>query len=186
MTTKVNYTKLSTPAILYETNPSVLEVSTKLTTKKSKTIFKDGNKALIDASTGEFAGQLQRVYIQNVEVDTEKFIKIYASTIDELMNLSGAGLKVFKLVYAIVMDKPNIDSVLLDFNALSHLKKWTYSQTTFISGINELLTKNILYRALSANQYFINIELFFNGDRVAIIKQYRLKQVDMFDEQILL
>lgn len=172
--------------IIYETNPSIVEIAGKLATKRTKVLFKDGNKALIDASTGELAGQLQRVYIHDVEVDKEKFIKIYSSTIDELMNLTGAGLKIFKLVYRIVLDNPNIDFVYLDFNELIHFKTWSWSFSTFKTGINELLKKNIIYKAVGTHKYFINIGYFFNGDRVAVIKQYRLKQTDLFDEQDLL
>jgi hypothetical protein len=169
------YTK-SSETQLYETNPSILPVATNLVNKKTRTIFKDGNRALVDASTGELAGQLQKVFITDVEVDTEKFVKIYASSIDELMNLSGSGLKVFKLIYAEIMSTPNADSVYLDFNELVHFNKWKWSQTTFISGVNELLTKNIIYRSIGNNKYFINIGIFFNGDRISVINTYRLKQ----------
>ena len=119
---------------------------------------------------------MQKVFITDIEVDTEKFVKIYASSIDELMNLSGAGLKVFKLIYAEIMGTPNSDFVYLAFNALIHFNKWKWSLPTFNTGLNELLNKKIIYRAIDPNKYFINIGIFFNGDRISVINTYRLKQ----------
>lgn len=177
-----NYYIKATEQQTYETNPSILPVAANLVNKKTRTIFKDGNKALVDASTGELAGQLQKVFITDIECDQEKFVKIYASSIDELMNLSGAGLKVFKLIYAEIMGTPNADSVYLDFNELVHFNKWRWSQNTFMSGINELTTKKIIYRAIGSNKYFINIGIFFNGDRVSVINTYRLKQQNIVSE----
>ena len=42
--------------------------------------------------------------------------------------------------------------------------------------INELLSKEIIYKAVGSNQYFINVTLFFNGDRVNILHSYKLKK----------
>lgn len=180
------YIKLDESPIIYETNPSVIKTSSRLTTKKQKTIFKNNNSALVDASTGELAGQLQRVFIQEVEVDTERFIKVYADSLEELMDLSASGLKVFKLIYSEMLNNYGQDFIYLDFNELVHFKKWKFTQNTFMSGVNDLLRRGVIYKSVGTNKYFINIELFFNGDRVAVIKQYRLKQADMFDEQDLL
>lgn len=178
---RLRYTKMVDSPIKYETNPSIVPTAEKLVTKKNKVLFKNGNAALVDASTGELAGHLQRVFISEVEVDTEKFIKVYANSLDELMNLSSAGIKVFKLIYLELLNKPNIDNVTLDFNALKTLNKWEFAQSTFISGINDLTQKKIIFKALNPAQYWINIEIFFNGDRVSVIKSYRLKQQSTVD-----
>lgn len=178
------YKKLESPAIIYETNPSINGLD--LTTKRRKT-FINANKAMIitDSSTGEQmpAGV---TFVEQKEVDTEQFIKLYTLGIDELMNLSGAALKVFKIVYLMMLENPNNDKFTLDLNALTFHKIWKWSQPTFNTGINELLTKQIIFKALESAQYFINVKFFFNGDRINIVKSYRLKQTDMFDEQNLL
>ena len=85
-----------------------------------------------------------------------------------------------------MLEKPNSDIVVLDFNALKIEQRWKWARTTFISGVNELLSKKILFKHYATNNYFYNVKLFFNGDRISVVKQYRLKQTDMFDEQSLL
>jgi hypothetical protein len=74
----------------------------------------------------------------------------------------------------------------LDCKALKFANKWKWSQPTFNSGLNELLSKQIIFKSMYSGQYFINIKFFFNGDRVNIVQTYKLKQTDMFEEQDLL
>ena len=71
---------------------------------------------------------------------------------------------------------------VLDFKALVIRKLWDWSQTTFISGVNELLSKQILFKAIESSNYFVNIRFFFNGDRINVVKSYKLKQADIFEE----
>lgn len=178
------YKKLDTPVMIYETNPSIMQVEGSLITKKIKRTIK-GDKALIitDARTGEQqTGYYGATFYEEKTVDTDQFIKLYTIGIDELLNLSGAGLKVFKLVYLTMIDKPNTDTVTLDYSSLNTLKKWRWSQPTFNTGLNELLSKQILFKSIYPAQYFINIQFFFNGDRVNIVKSYQLKKIDMFNE----
>jgi len=45
----------------------------------------------------------------------------------------------------------------------------------------------VLFKSIHPFQYFINLQMFYNGDRILTINRYRLKkQADMFDEQDLL
>jgi hypothetical protein len=85
-----------------------------------------------------------------------------------------------------MLGQKDIDKVFLDFHELKHYAKWKWSNVTFKSGINELLQKEIIYKAVGTNQYFINVSLFFNGDRVNVVKSYKLKnkeaQPDLLDE----
>jgi hypothetical protein len=178
------YKRLDTPVTVYLSNPSVKQLDIELKTKKCKK-FVNGNKSLyiLDASTGEqTAAQSGATFIEEKVVDTEQFIKFYTQGIDELMNLTGAGLKVFKLVYMLMIDNHNKDLFILDFKALVARKLWNWSQTTFISGVNELLAKQILFKAIEMSSYFVNVKFFFNGDRINIVKSYKLKQADMFDD----
>ena len=178
------YKRLDTPIQTHFTNPSVRQLEDDFQIRKSKK-FINGNRALIitDARTGEqTAGQVGATFIEERTVDAEQFIKFYTLGIDELMNLSGPGLKVFKLVDLMMLEKPNADMFVLDFKALVIRKLWDWSQTTFISGVNELLSKQILFKAIESSNYFVNIRFFFNGDRINVVKSYKLKQADIFEE----
>ncbi len=147
----------------------------------------NGNKALvIDEGTGEQMGKMGAVFIEEKTVDTEQFIKIYAQGIEELANLSSAGLKVFKLIYTMMIDNPNSDLFTLDYNALKALEKWDYSKPTFHTGMNELLAKEIIFKSINPAQYFLNIRLFYNGNRITKVQTYKLKsttdKIDLLSE----
>ncbi len=159
----------------YETNPSVENLHLRV---KSNKVFVKDNEALIitNAKTGETTqAQGGATFVKEELVDQEQFIKLYTSGIEHLAQLTGSGFKVFQLVYRELLGKKDIDTVFLDFNELKHFGKWKWSKVTFSSGINELLNKEILYKAIGANKYFTNVNLFFNGDRINVVKSYKLK-----------
>lgn len=172
----MTYQKLTEIIEIYKTNPSLESAENNLTKKKTKIKFRNGNKALIDASTGEFAGELTNVFITDEEVDEEKFIKIYANQINILLELSPAAIKVLRLIYSEVLLKHNNDIISLSYTALKELNKWEWSKPTFNSGLNELLKHEVLFKSIHPFQYFINLQMFYNGDRILTINRYRLKE----------
>lgn len=181
-----NYKKLDTPIQTYLKNPSIEFLQFE---HRNKRVFIKDNQALIitDARTGEqTTGTSSATFVKPELIDTEKFIKLYTMGIDELMNLTASALKVFKIVYTMMRENPNTDLFTLDLDYLKGLGIWKWSKTTFHNGLNELLRRNVLFKCVAANQYFINVKFFFNGDRINIVKSYQLKQTDMFDEQDLL
>jgi hypothetical protein len=50
------------------------------------------------------------------------------------------------------------------------------NQRTFRRGLRELLEKQFLYRSTSDGLFFINIRFMFNGDRLAFVRTYHLKE----------
>lgn len=171
------YKKQPKEVRVYLDNPSVGNIN--LTTKTQKKFIKNGNKALlVDESTGEHIGTagMGAMFLEEREVDTEQFIKLYIAGINELVNLSGAGLKMFKLVYDTMIQTPNGDAITLDFKTLKAKNLWEFSQPTFNTGINELLEREIIFKSISPAQYFINIKYIYNGDRITQVKSYRLKK----------
>lgn len=166
----------------YETNPSIQDLTI---ATRNKRVFVQNNQALIitDARTGEqMNGSSGATFVKPEIVDTEKFIKIFTSGVAQLAELSGAGHKMFGVIYRLMLVTPNDDRLYIEFNDLVHKKLWKYTQKTFISGINDLLKNNILFQSISPNMYFVNVQFFFNGDRINIVKSYQLKQADLLDE----
>lgn len=169
------YYTTQTEVKIYDTNPSIGNLHLSI---KSNKVFAKGNEALIitNAKTGETTtGQSGATFVKEELVDTEKFIKIYTSGIEHLAELTASAFKVFQLIYREMLGQKDIDKIFLDFHELKHFDKWKWSNVTFKSGINELLQKEIIYKAVGTNQYFINVSLFFNGDRVNVVKSYKLK-----------
>jgi len=177
------YQKLTDEIQVYRTNPSIENTENSLIRKKTRVKFRNGGKALIDASSGEFAGELQNVFVSDEEVDQEKFIKVYANQINLLLDLSPAAIKVLKLIYLEVLNNHNNDIINLSYTALRELELWKWSKPTFTSGLNELLKHGVLFKSVYPFQYFINLQMFYNGDRILTIHRYRLKkQSDIFEE----
>jgi hypothetical protein len=78
---------------------------------------------------------------------------------------------VFKLVYNFILRNPNTDRIMLSPKQVKGMAK-----ATFERGLTELLTKEILYRSTITYVFFLNINYMFNGDRLAIVKEYRFKE----------
>lgn len=168
--------RLKTTLQKYSTNPSLntLQLST-----KTKKVFASNNEALYitNATTGEQTPATGgATFVRREIVDSAQFIKLYSAGVKHLAELTSPGFKIFQLVYEIMLENPNNDKLIIDFNDLSANGKFNQSQKTFIRGINELLEKEIIYQSLTANVYFLNMNLFFNGDRINIVQSYELQK----------
>ena len=49
-------------------------------------------------------------------------------------------------------------------------------KTTYYEGLRELLEKEFIFRTPYDGMFFVNIRFMFNGDRLAFVKGYKLKQ----------
>ena len=49
------------------------------------------------------------------------------------------------------------------------------SERTYQRGVRELLEKEFLFRSPSEGVFFVNIRYMFNGDRLAFVKTYHLR-----------
>ena len=57
------------------------------------------------------------------------------------------------------------------------------SQATFYRGLNELIEGDFLASTLRTGRYFINPDFVFNGNRLAFIKEFRLKATNTAKDQ---
>lgn len=179
--------QLKTVLPKYLTNPSLDTVVLNTRTKK---VFAKNNEALYitNAETGEQTPATGgAAFIREELVDTEQFIKLYAEGVRHIANLTAAGFKLFQLVYLLMIEAPNNDRLIIDFNELTATGKFVQSQKTFIRGINELLEKNIIYQSMTPSVYFLNMNLFFNGDRITKVQSYKLRKsssAELFDAEL--
>ena len=49
---------------------------------------------------------------------------------------------------------------------------------TYRRGLRELLEKEFLFRSPNPGLFFVNIRFMFNGDRLAFVKSYHLKDAN--------
>ena len=103
---------------------------------------------------------------------------MFGGMIKELFNLSPRGVKVFG--YITTITKPNKDVVMFDMEEALEYTLYKKEQSV-LHGLEELLNHGIIARTKKHYKYFINPNLFFNGNRLTLIRQYqkdeRLKEL---------
>ena len=151
----------------YEVNPSIPVASKNARIGTRRITNKTGDKALIVSEGGEVLAPAG--FYETVEVDQTQFVKLYLGGVKMFNDLSASGVRVFELVYKLLLKTPNTDSIYL------HRKVTKMAKTTFERGLTELVSKEILFKSVIPYQYYININYMFNGNRLAFIKEYRLK-----------
>jgi len=133
---------------------------------------------LISASTGEIVGAS---VIRTVEErDDAEFVKVFAAGVAASYDLTKTAQRVFQVVLdqyqRTPMSKGFADSVsLFWFDDGLEGRDIGMSEKTFQRGLKELLGKKFL-SPKSPSSFWINPALFFKGDRVMFIKEYKRKK----------
>lgn len=156
---------------LYRVNPSIPS-SAEISRTKRVQIGDEHKGFVVDNGTGEILGRGGAISYEFEEVDKERFVKLYLAGLKQAAGLSKAGLAVFEIVYNQLRERPGQDSVLLS------TRDHNLPKTTYFRGLRELLDKDFLYRSTIDGQFFVNIRFMFNGDRLAFVKGYKLRQAE--------
>jgi hypothetical protein len=157
---------------VYRTNPSVPQANG-LPTRSRRFNVPGGNAAVIvDNTSGEIKGIGGMGFWWEEEVDSSRFVKLFLDGIKQAAGLSKTGIQVFELVYMQMRAHPGSDEIKLNqYVAKDH----GLSDRTYQRGVRELLEKEFLYRSPSDGVFFVNIRFMFNGDRLAFVRSYHLK-----------
>jgi hypothetical protein len=157
---------------VYRTNPSVPQTSG--LPIRTRRISVPGGKGavIVDNSTGELKGLGGMGFWWEEEVDTTRFVKLFLDGIKQAAGLSKTGIQIFELVYKEMRMNPGSDEIKLN-QYVAH--DYGISDRTYQRGVRELLEKEFLYRSPSDGVFFVNIRFMFNGDRLAFVKTYHLK-----------
>jgi hypothetical protein len=134
-------------------------------------------KSLMDADTGEVIGASLIHTFE--EKDEEHFVKIFAEGVKAAFELSRTAARVFQVVLGAYQREKMTggfsDSIsLFWFGDGIDGHSIGMSEFTFRRGLKELLSKGFLFPR-KPNEYWVNPALFFKGNRVAFLKEYRLK-----------
>lgn len=145
---------------------------------KNRYVRTGRGRDLVDPLTGEVHAVTA---VHTVEQrDDAEFVKVFADGVKAAYGLSKTGARVFQAVLQEYQSTPMsngyADSIYLHFmdGGLSG-QQLDMSEKTFQRGLKELLAKGFLAPKLPS-LYWVNAALFFKGDRVAFIKEYRRKK----------
>ena len=133
---------------------------------------------LINASTGEVSGVTAIHQVE--ERDDAEFVKVFAAGVAASYELTRTAQRVFQVVLdqyqRTPMSRGYADYVnLLWFDDGIEGRSVGMSEKTFQRGLKELLAKRFI-APKDGVSFWTNPALFFKGDRVMFIKEYRRKK----------
>ena len=133
-------------------------------------ISRTKDKGLIDTVTGEIDDSLF-IAIKK-EIDREEFIKIFHSQLKILFDLSKSSLKTLSYFMSVSGFSDELDFDLQDCMTYTGYS----SKETIFNSIAELLDKEIIARGKNPYKYYANPKIFYKGDRIVLLTDYRVKR----------
>lgn len=144
--------------------------------KTKRRLVKSGRgEDLVNPATGEISGVAAIHQIE--ERDDIEFVKVFAAGVSATYELTKTAQRVFQIVLdqyqRTPMSRGYADSVeLFWFGDGINGRDAGMSERTWMRGLKELLEKRFLYPKTSSS-YWTNPALFFKGDRVIFIREYK-------------
>lgn len=160
-------TKTRRGVALYDKNPFMVEV----TTKTRRVTNKRGDMMLVNNQTGEIQSNIAGFW-EAEEVDSTKFVKLFVQGVKALKELTGAGTKVFEVLYLRVQENIGKDQIFMAFSSVDQALT-PMSNPTYDRGMRELIEKGFIAATPSQGMFWLNPSFVWNGDRLAFVKEYR-------------
>jgi hypothetical protein len=159
-------------AIRHAANPFLSSAADNTRQGTKRLSNKAGDKFMIVSEHGEVMANTG--FHEVVEVDKTQFVKLYINGVKAFQGLKAAGAKVFELIYRAVQDSPGTDRIYLHFMSIEQAIT-PISRATFDRGMTELLGLGFIAESVEPGMYFLNIDYLFNGNRLAFVKEYRIR-----------
>lgn len=156
-------------------NPFLADASINSKSGTKRLSNRKGDKFMIVSDNGETVAPAG--FHEIVEVDKTQFVKLYINGVKAFQGLKSAGAKVFEIIYRSVQDNAGTDRIYLHFMEVEQ-NITPISRATFFRGMTELIERGFIAESQSQGMYFLNIDYLFNGNRLAFIKEYRVKAMD--------
>lgn len=159
--------------VKHRVNPfmTAVDVATSTRVRRIAGATKGETMMIVAPSTGEIVGASGFWHTQ--EVDRTQFVKLYINGVKAFKELSGAGTKVFELLYRAVQTKIGADTVSLSFVDIDQALT-PMASATFFRGTRELIEKDFIAETMVSGRYFVNPDFMWNGDRLAFVREYRV------------
>lgn len=152
---------------LYDKNPFMVDI----TTRTRRVTNKRGDMMLVNSNTGEIQSSIAGFW-EAEEVDGTKFVKLFVQGVKALKELTGAGTKVFEVLYLRVQENIGKDQVFMAFSSVDQTIT-PMSNPTYDRGMREILEKGFIAATPTQGWYWLNPSFVWNGDRLAFVREYR-------------
>lgn len=164
-------------AVVYEINPFVgTAVKNTHVRQKKKLVNDKGDKLyVVNKDDGEVLSGPSGFW-HTQEVDRTQFLKLYVNGVKAFADLQSSGAKMFEVLYLEMQKEVGKDRVYLSHASINQAIT-PMSQTTYGRGLKELQEKKFIAATTVQGWYFVNPDYVWNGDRLAFVKEYRLRPV---------
>lgn len=160
--------------VKYNQNPFIADAASNTKQGVKRISNKDGNRMMIvSENTGEIIAPAG--FWQAQEVDKTQFVKLYINGVKAFKDLTGAGTKVFEVLYLKVQESIGKDFLYLSLTEIDQQAS-PMSKATYMKGMKELIIKGFIAESMVQNKYYLNPDYMWNGDRLAFVKEYRKSQ----------
>lgn len=154
----------------YHNNPFIGSAAANTKSGVKRIVDKSGSRMMVVAEdTGEVVALAG--FWQTQEVDKTQFVKLYVNGVKAFRDLTGAGTKVFEVLYLKVQEAAGKDFLYLSFVEIDQ-QVTPMSKATFMKGMKELILKGFIAESITQNKYYLNPDYMWNGDRLAFVKAY--------------
>lgn len=160
----------------YDENPFIAEVVKEVKAIKKTQMIKAADRSeiqMIISQDGSVEGQT--AFVRYIEVDEDKFAKVYLNQFEAFWDLSKTGIRVFG--YILKEMKPNNDRFYFDIEKCMDDTEYKSERSVF-DGLLSLINAGIIARSNKHYMYFINPLIVFNGNRITFAKTYVKKMKD--------
>lgn len=158
----------------FEENPFIEKAMQDVKIIKRQQIIRPKNRDEVQqivSTDGEVTGYT--AFTRFIEVDEEKFAKLYLSQFANFWELSKPAIRVFGYILTVL--QPKKDDFIFDMDDCLRYTKYA-QRNHVVSGLSNLIECQIIAKSNKDYKYFINPLMVFNGDRVAFTKMYVKKK----------
>lgn len=146
-------------------------------TRRTVAVGRPKDKKVIDSITGEMDDSFF-IGIKK-ELDKEEFVKIFQSQLSAIFDLSKSALKVLSYFMSVAKYSDELDFDLDDCKVFTKYN----SKDTIFNGITELLNNEIIARGKNPYKYYANPSIFYKGDRIVLVTEYRLSKKKTLEDK---
>lgn len=111
-------------------------------------------------------------------VDKDEFVKLYTRNVKAIFDLKPTTQRVLQYLMVELQKTPNADAIYLAWIGADEYfteQQIKVSRASFHRAMRELLSKEFIAESTKPNMFWFNPHLFFNGDRMTFIEEYRIK-----------
>ena len=158
----------------FDENPFLEKAIKDISIVKKTQTMRTGNRdeiQMIVAADGTVEGY--SAFMRFIEVDEERFTKLYLSQFESFWDLSKPSIRVFGYIMSVL--KKDQDSIMIRMDKCLEFTKYK-QRAMIISGLSGLVESGIIAKSKYENEYFINPLIVFNGSRVTFAKTYVKKR----------